>query len=80
MLSNKHEKNANEPWLIVSSLSPDECAPKSIMKIYKLRMQIEEGFRDLKNTKNGFSLRHCRSYTVERLNIALLISADEILL
>ena len=38
-------------------------------------MQIEESFRDLKNMRNGFGLRHCRSSGVERLNIALLIGA-----
>src|SRR5450759_4665381 len=38
-------------------------------------MQIEEAFRDLKNTRNGFSLRHCRSYKLQRLNVALLIAA-----
>lgn len=37
-------------------------------------MQIEESFRDLKNTNNGLSLRHCRSYEKGRLNIALLIA------
>ena len=36
-------------------------------------MQIEESFRDLKNTRNGFSLRHCRSFGNKRLDIALLI-------
>jgi hypothetical protein len=38
-------------------------------------MQIEEAFRDLKNTRNGFGLRHCRSFRVERLNVALLIAS-----
>jgi len=74
-VSKKHEKRENEPWLIVASVSPDELAPNKVMNIYKKRMQIEEGFRDLKNTRNGFSLRHCRSYNIERLNVALLISA-----
>ncbi len=38
-------------------------------------MQIEEAFRDLKNTNNGLGLRHCRSYQKGRLNVALLIAA-----
>ena len=50
------------------------------MTWYKKRMQIEEAFRDLKNTRNGFSLRHCRSYQVARLNIALLIAAIAMLI
>jgi IS4 transposase len=74
-VSKKHAKGGDEPWLIVTSLNPNEFAPHNIMNLYGKRMQIEEGFRDLKNTRQGFSLRHCRSYTVERLNVALLISA-----
>lgn len=74
-VSLKHAKRENEPWLIVSSLSPEEKSAFEIMQCYKKRMQIEEAFRDLKNTRNGFSLRQCRSYNVERLNIALLIAA-----
>ena len=71
----KHAKRENEPWLIVSSLAPNKCSALKIMQCYKKRMQIEEAFRDLKNTRNGFSLRQCRSYQVGRLNIALLIAA-----
>lgn len=60
--------------MIVTSLSTEQLNAKQIIDIYKLRMQIEEYFRDLKNTKNGFGLRHCRSFQKDRLNIALLIA------
>ena len=43
-------------------------------------MQIEAAFRDLKNTRNGFSLRPCRSFHAPRLNVALLIAAIAMLL
>ena len=43
-------------------------------------MQIEEAFRDLKNTRNGFSLRHNRSVTKARLEIALLVGSLAIFL
>jgi len=76
----KHAKREREPWLIVSSLSPEDMSPVHIIQLYKTRMQIEEAFRDLKNTRNGFSLRHCRSFDVERLNVALLIAAIAMLL
>lgn len=72
-VSKKHAKSANEPWLIASNLSPDEIFAENIINIYQKRMQIEELFRDLKNTRNGLGLRHCKSFTLERLNIALLI-------
>lgn len=34
----------------------------------------------MKNTRNGFSLRHCRSLDTERLNVTLLIAAIAMLL
>lgn len=74
-VSKKHQKRENEPWLLVSSLAPKHYPAQRIIPIYKKRMQIEEFFRDLKNTKNGFGLRHCRSSGVKRLNIILLIGA-----
>lgn len=73
--SKKHEKSANEPWLIASSLSDKEISANEVMRIYGKRMQIEETFRDLKNMRHGLGLRHCRSFKVERLNVALLIAA-----
>ena len=74
-VSLKHAKREREPWLLLSSLPPESYSPEHIIQIYRTRMQIEEAFRDLKNTRNGFSLRHCRSFDRQRLNIALLISA-----
>jgi hypothetical protein len=79
-VSLKHEKREREPWLLVSSLSTENYTPAHIITIYRKRMQIEEAFRDLKNTRNGFSLRHCRSVDVQRLNVALLIAALAMLL
>ncbi len=38
-------------------------------------MQVEESIRDTKNTKNGLGLRHHRTRTLGRLNIALLLGA-----
>lgn len=72
--SKKHGRRENEPLLVVTSLNPNEHTPKHIIDRYKKRMQIEEAFRDIKNSKNGLSMRHCRSYTLSRLNTALLIA------
>ena len=71
----KHAKRGSEPWLIVTSLSTEEVTAPQLIKIYGKRMQIEEAFRDIKNTRNGFSLRNCRSYNKNRLDVALLIGA-----
>jgi len=65
-VSLKHAKRGNEPWLLVSSISDADLSPNEIILIYKKRMQIEEAFRDLKNTRNGLGLRHCRSTTAKR--------------
>ena len=50
----KHsEKNAHRertPWLIVTSLATSYANSQQIIHLYKTRMQIEEGFRDIKNT------------------------------
>lgn len=70
--SKKHERRENEPWLIASSLKKENA--DEVMMIYKKRMQIEEAFRDLKSTRTGFGLRHCRSFSRNRLWVALLIS------
>jgi len=37
-------------------------------------MQIEEGIRDLKSTKTGFSFRHSQSKNKDRISILLLIA------
>ncbi len=74
-VSLKHAKRGREPWLIFTSLSVSEYSAQQVTDMYTQRMQIEESFRDLKNTNNGLSLRHCRSYQKGRLNIALLIAA-----
>lgn len=71
----KHEVRENEPWLIASSIDQREMSALAIINLYKKRMQIEESFRDLKNMRNGLGLRHCRSFKVERLDVALLIAA-----
>lgn len=76
----KHEKREAEPLLLASSLSHDKISSKQIVKIYQKRMQIEEGFRDLKNQRSGFSLRQNRSMSLGRLSVALLIGAIAMLI
>ncbi|MGE0207202.1 MAG: IS4 family transposase [Candidatus Babeliales bacterium] len=76
----KHEKRESEPLLLASSLSSDKISSKQIVNIYQKRMQIEEGFRDLKNERSGFSLRQNRSMSLGRLSVALLIGAIAMLI
>jgi len=72
------EKNAHRertPWLIVTSLEGGTKMTKRVMNLYKTRMQIEESFRDFKNSRWGFSLDEARAYTTYRYENLLLIGA-----
>lgn len=76
----KHEKRESEPLLVSTSLDAENFNPYQVIKMYNKRMQIEEGFRDLKSERSGFSLRQNRSITLGRLSVALLIGAIGMLL
>jgi len=66
-------QSAKEPWVILSSLTGRGIA-KRVVKIYKQRMQIEEGFRDLKSSKYGFGFQHAMSKRIFRIENLLLIA------
>lgn len=65
-------KGAREPWVLATSLS---CSSVAIVGAYSTRMQIEESFRDAKNHRHGWSLRHARSDSAARLEVLLLIAS-----
>lgn len=71
-----YRANAYEPLVLVSSLTSQ---PNQIVAVYKLRMQIEQAFRDLKNHRWGWSLRHCGTRSKSRLELLLLIGAIALL-
>jgi hypothetical protein len=64
---------AKEPWLLATSLETETA--EQIVAIYATRMQIEETFRDAKNHRYGWSLRHVRGYHADRLTLLLLFGA-----
>ena len=68
-----HRKAAKEAWVLASSLNGRGIA-KRVIKIYKKRMQIEEGFRDLKSSQYGFGFEDARSKKRKRIEILLLIA------
>lgn len=70
-----HIKRAKEPWLLVSSRSLQKRSPKLIVKIYRTRMQIEEGFRDSKAVHYGLGLSQNRRMNSRRRSILCLIAA-----
>jgi len=74
----KHsEKNAHRertPWLIVTSLDNRYANSQQILNLYKTRMQIEEGFRDIKNSRWGLSFNEARCTTTYRYENLLLVA------
>ncbi len=71
--SENHARSAKEPWVLLTSLEGHNVAKKAV-KIYKRRMQIEEGFRDLKSSKYGFGFEHAHSWKIARIENLLLIA------
>ena len=70
-----HRKREQEPWVLVASLSLQKPTPKQIVKIYKTRMQIEEGFRDCKSVHYGLCLSQNRRMNPYRRSVLCLIAA-----
>ncbi|GAC1455379.1 MAG: IS4-like element ISSod3 family transposase [Vulcanimicrobiaceae bacterium] len=65
--------HARDPWLLATSLTDGSAA--AIVATYALRMKIEETFRDAKNHRFGWSLRHVRSRSADRLAMLLLLAS-----
>lgn len=68
----KCSTGARQPWLLATSM---ESASRAIVRTYRLRMQIEQSFRDTKSLRHGWALQHTRSTSVARLEVLLLIGA-----
>jgi hypothetical protein len=63
---------AREPLVLVTSLSDPT---RVVVEAYKLRMQIEETFRDLKSHRFGWSAEDIRSKEPKRIDVLLLVAA-----
>jgi hypothetical protein len=64
-----------DPWLLATSLPHTGGAARRVVKLYALRMKIEQGIRDTKDARWGFALRYARSRRAERLEVLLLLAA-----
>jgi len=71
--SEKVAQRQRTPWFIVTSLEGGASMTKRIINLYKSRMQIEESFRDIKNSRWGFSLDEARVSTKFRYENLLLV-------
>lgn len=63
---------AREPLFLLTSL---DVAPRIVVDVYGMRMQIEQTFRDLKSHRYGWSTRHIRSKCSRRIDLLLLVGA-----
>lgn len=71
--SRKHAKGAHDAWVISTSLTMKDNLGKKLVGLYKNRMQIEEGFRDMKCARTGQSMSLHGSYKTQRIaNLVLL--------
>ena len=64
-----------DPWLLATSLPHTAGAARRVVKLYALRMKIEQGIRDTKDTRWGFALRYARTRRAERMEVLLLVAA-----
>ena len=71
-VDHEQRKGAREPWLLATSLT---SRPEIVVAIFAKRMRIEQTFRDVKNFRWGWSLRHCGSRSRERIEMLLLVGA-----
>lgn len=72
--SRKKAEGQREPWLLATSLPPSSTLAKQAVKLYQCRMQVEEGFRDIKSHRFGLGLNYHRTSSVARLQRLLLIA------
>jgi hypothetical protein len=72
--SKKHSQSAEDPWLIATSLVHTKTLAKRIVKIYRMRMQIEEGFRDMKSHRFGRGFEYNKTKDIKRLTILILLT------
>jgi Transposase DDE domain len=72
-LSRYYARYHAEPWLLVTCI--DDLSAQQIVSVYKNRMSIEEGFRDLKCPRFGWGFELARSKRLFRIENLLLIGA-----
>lgn len=74
-LSRQNARREQEPWLLASNLPQPNWTARQVVGIYRKRMQIEEGFRDVKSLRFGFAFDLHRTRCPRRIEILLLIAA-----
>src|SRR5262249_25593741 len=65
-------KKRDEPWFLMTGLNRSAA---QLTELYGRRMTVEELFRDDKNQRNGFALRHTQITKPGRIDRLLLVLA-----
>jgi DDE family transposase len=73
-------KVPKQPWYLVTNLSPAELTSGGVIEAYRLRMRIEENFRDFKSMRFGFQLRSVHLSDPKRYDRMLAIATVALLL
>ena len=73
-ISLSHERSANDPWLLSTSLPMSKQLSKEVVNIYRTRMQIEESFRDIKSERFGLGFNHNHTYQLIRMKVLVLLA------
>jgi hypothetical protein len=74
-LSRQNARREQQPWLLACNLPQPQWMARKIVGIYRKRMQIEEGFRDMKSLRFGFAFDMHRTRCPRRIEILMLIAA-----
>lgn len=72
--SEQQATSGREPWLLACSLSVTNKLAKRVVNIYSGRMQIEEGYRDMKSKLYGLGFNESESYKIRRIEILMLVA------
>jgi hypothetical protein len=73
--SRQNARREGEPWLLAASPLLVEVSAAQVIALYRRRMQIELGFRDLKSHRYGQAFEDSLTRTRERIEILLLLHA-----
>ena len=69
-----YQRLAKEPWILATNL-PKNYTTTQVLNAYKKRMQIEESFRDIKNTRYGLGGRQIETRCIYRWGTFMLLAA-----
>jgi len=67
-----HDRQQAEPWILLTNI--EGSPPRDIVRWYRRRFEIEEAFRDLKDLRAGFRLRHYKMSEPARLGRLLVVA------